>query len=56
MEQKASEGGDCLTKVTYSSRVKSHLKIIDEQQSVEEIFAEAGNYTVHSDILQRLVI
>ncbi|KAL4003886.1 Protein kinase domain family protein [Acanthocheilonema viteae] len=51
MEQKASEGGERSIKLT-SSRVKSYLKIIDEQQSVEEIFAETGNYTVHSDVLR----
>ncbi|CAG9530144.1 unnamed protein product [Cercopithifilaria johnstoni] len=48
MEQKAPEGRSA--KLTYPSRVKSHLKIIDEQQSVEEIFAETRNYTVHLDV------
>ncbi|VIO92404.1 Protein kinase domain containing protein [Brugia malayi] len=53
MEQKAPESSQRSTKLTHDSAVKTHLKIADEQQSIEEMFAEAGNYAIHPDILQR---
>ncbi|MCP9257163.1 BMA-BUB-1, isoform b [Dirofilaria immitis] len=51
-EQKSLENDNCSTKPTHSSIIKSQMKITDEQQSIEEIFAEAKNYIIHSDIPQ----
>ncbi|KAM3722860.1 Mitotic checkpoint serine/threonine-protein kinase [Dirofilaria immitis] len=51
-EQKSLENDNCSTKPTHSSIIKSQMKIADEQQSIEEIFAEAKNYIIHSDIPQ----
>ncbi|EFO27664.2 BUB protein kinase [Loa loa] len=53
MEQKAPAGGESSTKLTHPSTVKGHLKVADEQQSIEEIFAESRNYVVHQDIPRR---
>lgn len=56
MGQKAPKGHEHSTASTHPPRAKSHFKIADEQQSIEEIFAQTGSYTVHQEDPRRLVI
>ncbi|OZC07003.1 hypothetical protein X798_05979 [Onchocerca flexuosa] len=49
LEQKLPENVERSTRLSHPSKVKSYMKIIDEQQSIEELFAETRNYAVHSD-------